>query len=305
MNTDRSDRATGFDSAQEPPAASFRHTDHMQVQLHATVDGIQRHAPMTWQLSMDREREFYASFIGAGNGDFEIPLIQSLAARRGAVDGLLVYCSDISPTGRAEFLARARTAGVGTAVQQYEIVSFEDPGHRPQRADLLIAADVWHHIERWRDIPDIFNSLVKFQHSVRDRGAGLITLASKRCDRYRLAAHLAAIGLRTVPEPPGEAVAEECALLGLPYRTELVEAHTDLSACFDGEKFQPDQEGRQLLTFLLEVDWDELPEFAKNSVERKLLGITTGNRAATLIRRELYVWIFPDDRTAIAAESLR
>ena len=143
-------------------------------------------------------------------------------------------------------------------------------------------------------MPREFNSLTKFQSTIDHGGVGLITLYSHQSDRYELLAHLHTLGQQTITELPGEEIVDELETLSIRNETSIVDAHTNVATCFQNGAFDPTDEGKLLLSFILRTDWDGLSENLRQNVGEKLSEIVEKNGKPEMIFRDLYVWIFPN-----------
>ncbi|MDO8522150.1 MAG: hypothetical protein Q7S08_02580 [bacterium] len=294
METAENVRTAAFDVRKERFSAFLRNTDQKEIQLQATLHGLQQRAPTTWRKAIDPNQEFRAYFVGAGNGGLEIPFAKAIMDSRGTKNGLSIFCEDVSAPMKEEFLRNAEAAGLTETVKEYAVVPFENPTYAPRRADFSASSHVWYYVQNWKNVPRESNSLAKFQSTIQDGGVGLITLYSRQSDRYEILAYLHSLGKQSTPELPGEEIIDELQVLNIRSETNIVDAHTNVSACFQSGEFNPTDEGKLLLSFILRTYWNVLSEDVKASVGRKLTEITERNGRLQMIFRDLYVWIFPN-----------
>ncbi|QQG37771.1 MAG: hypothetical protein HYS26_04070 [Candidatus Kaiserbacteria bacterium] len=291
MSTGEAVRTGAFNAARERFAVFLRNTDQKEVQLDATLSGIQRMAPAAWSKLRNSEQLFRIYVMGAGNGGLELPLLKSFIAERGTKDNISISCEDVSQTMASEFNTNAITAGLSDIVSDYQVIPFEDPSHDPPLSDFSMSSHVWYYIQDWRNTPKETNTLQKFANSLDTNGVGLITIYSSTSDRYELLAELHKHTAQPAPELPGEEIVAELAKLNIENQSEIVNAHTDVSSCFQDGAFSPNRDGKLLLSFILRTDWERLPEAAQRGIGERLAEIVRRNGRAEMVFRDLYIWL--------------
>ena len=150
MDTGEDMRTAAFDTRKERFATFLRNTDQKEVQLEATLHGLQQRAPNAWTKATDPTQEFRAYFVGAGNGGLEIPFAKSVIESRGTKNGFSIFCEDVSAPMKEEFLRNAEAAGLTETVKEYEIVPFENPAYAPRSADFSVCSHVWYYVQNWK-----------------------------------------------------------------------------------------------------------------------------------------------------------
>jgi hypothetical protein len=265
----------------------LKNTDQKRVEVEVILSNLQRHAPNAWAKATRSRLPFVVYSMGAGNGRMEIPLIKRFADTHKT--NLSVFCDDISPVMRKKFMASAEAANVAGIVSGYRVIDFEDPAYTPPTADLSISSHVWYYLKHWasagRD-----NSLLKFQRTIRPGGAGVITLYSARSDRYKLLSLYHELG-GSPPEAPSEEVERKLVEVGIAYAVDNDKSFTNMSSCFEGGRFFPNEVGRKMLSFIFRTDWNLLPEPTRRQLGQTLTKICDRNGSASLEQRDTYIWL--------------
>jgi hypothetical protein len=278
-----------FDHHKEWFAAFLRNTTQKEMQKQATLSLLQFELPDVWQRIQDPQYRFVSVFVGAGSGGTEIPLIEELGKIRGSLNNFSTFCEDPAPEMKKEFFLNAKDKIV---IEEYSLKSFEDPSYSPPQADLVLASHIWYFIKRWKGVEKKDNTLVKFASLLTERsGVGIITLQSQMSDRYTLNAY-GALLRGTDREVVAEEIVDELKRLGIHHRITMVESRLNVESCFQQEQFDPNNEGKCLLSFLIFTSWDELPFEAKEGVKEKFLSQVNNNGKKELILRDLQIAIY-------------
>ncbi len=292
--TESTTRQSAFQNHKEWFAAFLKNTDQKAVQKKVILQSLQTNFPYIWQKIQDPTYTFKASFIGVGSGAVEISLVNEWGKAKGAQNHFEIFCEDPSLQMRDEFFAAAEKGGIKEHVVEYSLIPFEDATYVPPQADLALASHVWYYIKSWRGVERSNNALVKFAQIFSERsGVGLITLHSRTSDRYEISSDYAShFGLEA--ELAGEEVDAELNNLGIQHKCEIVESHLNIESCFDHSIFNPNEEGKQLLSFILRAPWDLLSEEVQDRAKRIILSQVQANGKEELILRDCYIWISPN-----------
>lgn len=281
-----------FQSHSEWFEAFLRNTDQKQVQTQTTLQGLQRLFPESWDgVVTNGFKPFSILCVGVGNGGFEIPLIQEIILRRGTSNGISIYCEDVSPQLRDAFYKAAKTSSIDGLVKEYRQEAFEDPLYQPPSVDFATAAHVWYYIPEWQRVDTGKNTLMKFARSISEKhGVGLITMHSETSDRFQLKSKYSPrIGQKT--EAFGEEVVEELNRLGLHVNHQVVDAHLDLASCFQSGRFDPTEEGADLLSWVFRSSWREFDDQLRQEMSEDIQSLVDKNKKPQLVLRDSYIWI--------------
>jgi len=275
-------------------AEFLKNTDQKKVTQVAILDGLKKYP--VWGRIVDPTATLDLLYIGAGTGGLEIPLTQSLKQMHGNPAYMSVHCMDPSEQMKQGFALAAGQAGLTDCNLDYSIACFEDSGYRPPMADFAVASHVWYYIDSWRGVSEAENSLAKFARSINPGGVGLIALQSATSDNYTIRS-VQSPKIHGTPELSGEEISEELSRLAIPHQSFVIDAHTDVSSCFQGGTFNPTSEGKLLLSFILRSNWyrptedDEVNQQIREDVGRQLTEIVGKNSAEQMIFKDRYMWI--------------
>jgi len=282
--------APAFQEHKEWFAAFLKNTDQKEVQKQTTLSLLQDHFPELWARIKDADYPFTSVFVGAGSGGMEIPLLKEFAKARGSAAHFSTYCEDPSLEMKKEFFASIN-GETESQIAEYSSLPFDDAAYLPPKADLALASHVWYFIKDWKGVEKERNTLAKFASIISDpSGAGVMTLQSKSGDRYKLNAFCASL-LGKDKEIVAEEITAELQRLGIPFQTMLIESRLDVSSCFDRGLFNPNEEGKALLSFLLFTSWDELSEVTQEKMKTHFISLVKTYGKEELVLRDLHIWI--------------
>ena len=263
-------------------------TDQKIVLRERILDAL-KEKPL-WEQIEDPNKDLSLLLVGVGNGGIELALLKDLENTRGSNIRFSAYCEDPSEQMKVEFYQNAKEAGVASTIKEYSLLNFEDPRYQPSSADFVLASHVWYYCKEWQKVPYEQNSLAKFYHLINPNGIGLIALQSCTSDRYAFLSGYSQFIGQTL-DVAGEDLAAEYDRLSIPYKIEIVEAHTSLKNCFQNGQFNPNLQGKHLLSFLLRTWWDDIPlEIQEKLIEHILLLVKT-NKAEEFIFRDVFIWL--------------
>ncbi|NTU73696.1 hypothetical protein HGB07_06050, partial [Candidatus Roizmanbacteria bacterium] len=230
-------------------------------------------------------------YMGAGNGGLEIPLTRDFITLKGVAENINIYCQDALSYMRDRFYEMTKKAQLHERVKEYQVYPFESPNCTLPDADFALSSHVWYYISNWKNVKPKQNTLLKFVKSIKKKkGVALITLQSRASDRYRLRSHFLNefVGQK---EEVGEHISTELLQLGIKHDAIPMEAHINVSSCFVNDAFNPNEEGKLLLSFIIRDSWDDQPVYIKEQVSRDLEKIVARNGKTEMILRDLYIWI--------------
>jgi hypothetical protein len=279
-----------FSSKQEWFNAFLRATDQKIVLKEAILTKLQGY-PTLWENIVNQKVPFSFLFVGAGNGGIEIPLMETLIEKRGTAQNFSVYCEDPSIEMKNGFY-QAADDSVATTIKEYSLLPFEDRAYEPPQADFVMASHVWYYVSMWRNVRRDDNSLNKFALAISPDGVGLITLHSKTSDRFALLQAYA----KTISAPVdvcGEDVCAALQSLDVAHQNSIIVSRTSLKNCYKKRRFDPNEEGKKLLSFLLRTSWDSLSPKQKRIVENKLEDLVSKNKKEELLFRDSLIWVKP------------
>jgi hypothetical protein len=281
------EKIPAFQDRKEWFLAFLRNTDQKEQQKKGTLEILQTLYPHVWERIQDRNYPFVSLFVGAGSGGVEIPLIEEFKKERGG--DFSVFCEDVSFQMKEEFFANA--GPIQKQIEEYSLLPFEDENYLPPQADFAIASHVWYFIKNWKGVENEKNSLVKFAALTGDReGGGLITLQSKKGDRYHFNSLCASL-VGKQKELVAEEVAAELDRLGIDYRIFEIESRVNVSSCFKEGKFDPKEEGKCLLSFLTFEYWDNLSSDVKERISQEFLSKIKIYGKEEIVFRDLQICI--------------
>ena len=273
--------------------AFLRNTDQKPVQLAATLKGLRTEFPAVWSRVMSPDKEFHGVFIGAGNGVPERMLVKEMITARGSSSGINVYLMDTSQQLGLEYLMAVQgDEQLSGITREYQIHSFESDNYSiPHPADIALASHVFYYI------PIDEANLKKFSDGISPQGVGLITLQSETSDNFAIRSKYSPKVYPGSEERYGEEISEVLDASGIDYKSQVVECHTDISSCFDERGgFNPNVEGKLLLSFLLRASWDTVSPAIQHELAKDLSVIAEKNKLVgyekpTMVFRDLFVWI--------------
>jgi SAM-dependent methyltransferase len=274
-----------FTTESESFTSFLRHTDQKSVTQRAIIYGLQNYFPSLWKRVKDPGYDLNILYVGVGNGGVEIPLTKQLSEARGGIEGSIrVYCEDPSVQMREQFYVAAQEAGISALVQEYRLERLED--YHPRSVDLAIMSHVMYYVEDWD------NAFLKLADSVREReGVVLVTLQSEKSDNFQIRTRFSPRVHPGTQEHYGEEITAALDRLGIRHLSYIVDAHTDVSECFQEGKLNPTVVGKHLLTFILRSPWDALRDEIKEGLAKCLSDIVENNHKQIMIFRDLYIWI--------------
>ena len=278
-----------FQDRKEWFAAFLKNTDQKETQKKGTLLVLQTVFPSLWERIQNPRYPFTSIFVGAGSGGMEIPLMKEIGKIRGE-PSFTVFCEDPSSEMRDLFFLNADSE-IQKQVAEYNLLPFEEETYQPPQADFVLASHVWYFIKNWKGVEKERNALVKFTSLFEEKkGGGLITLQSQTSDRYCLNAACAEL-LGKKKELVAEEIALELERLGIDHQILQIESHLNVSSCFEAGRFNPNDEGKCLLSFLLFTSWEDLPSDVKERMKEEFLSKVKTNGKEELILRDLQICI--------------
>ena len=91
----------------------------------------------------------------------------------------------------------------------------------------------------------------------------------------------------------GEDIVSELCCLGVEHDAVIIESHTSLLSCFQNGVFNPQEEGKHLLSFFLRSPWDGHSAEVQELIKAKILSLVQANGKEELIFRDCFLWINP------------
>lgn len=268
---------------------AFLEATDQKVVLREKILSALKDKPL-WKQIENPNKEVSLLFIGVGNGGVEIPLMKDLSQARRSNEHFSVYCEDPSEQMKKEFYQNAKDAGIESMIKEYSHLNFEDSCYQPGSADFILASHVWYYCKEWRSVPYEKNSLAKFYNLIKPNGVGLIALQSNTSDRYTFLSHYSDF-VGQEYDVAGEDLTAEYDRLSIPYKTEIVEAHTSLKNCFQNGRFNPNQEGKYILSFFLRTWWDDIPQETQEKLIQRILFLVTINGKEEFVFRDIFIWL--------------
>ncbi len=295
---EKSKQQDAFTAHAEWFGAFLRHTDQKLVTKKAILEGIQTNFPKLWGKIATPEQPLNLLYVGVGNGGLEIPLTKEFIKAHSTADNINVFCEDPSEEMMKGFNQKANDEGLSDNIKAYDLNPFESEEYKPpeEKADLAIASHVWYYVNGWRDVPKDENSLTKFANTIAQDGVGLIALQSQTSDNFAIRS-VQSPRIHNTNELAGEEVVAELDKLGIEHKQVIIESHTDVSQCFQDGVFNPTDEGKLLLSFILRADWDKLTgnsekdNETREMVAKKLTEIVETNQKLEMVFRDSYIWI--------------
>ncbi len=283
-----------FQSHKEWFQTFLKNTDQKIVLRKAILRNLQSQFPHLWEKIQNPNQDFVFGFIGVGNGGVEIAFLQDCAKARGDQSLFRTFCEDPSLQMKEAFFSTIQEQGIEDLIVNYDLHPFEDPAYIAPQVDFALASHVWYYIKNWKQVFSPENSLTKFANMVTERGGvAMIALHSNTSDRYAISSDYLAT-LQFAPELAGEEVIEELCRLGIPHRCEIVESRLNMQSCFEYDHFYPNEEGKQLLSFLLRAHWETLSSEIQERAKQIILSQVELNGQKQLILRDCHIWIAKD-----------
>lgn len=280
------EKIPAFQDRKEWFLAFLRNTDQKEQQKKGTLEILQSLYPTVWERIQDQSYPFVSLFAGAGSGGVEIPVIDEFLKLRGS--SFSIFCEDPSLEMKEEFFANAGNS-IQSLIKEYSLFPFEDENYLPPQVDFAMASHAWYFIKNWKGFEKEKNSLVKFASLIGERnGAGLITLQSNKGDRYHYNGLCASL-IGKQKELVAEEVVAELDRLGIEYQIVELESHVNVSSCFKKGKFDPDEEGKCLLSFLTFEIWDDLPFDVKERMAQEFESKISDYGKEEMVFRDLQI----------------
>lgn len=296
----RENQQTPFTTQAEAFGAFLRNTDQKQVQHVAVLEGLQSY-PDIWERANTEGSEFRALYVGVGTGGLEIPLtMEFVKARGGNHKGITIDCVDPSAQMESQFRANAAKVGIADRINSYVRLPFESSEYQAPTADLAIASHVLYYVGNWgvnqdgsQKVPFDDNALVKLARAVKERGGvAHIALQSIHSNNTQLRIEWSP-RITGNQEIYGEQITTELKRLNISYKSQVIEARTKVSSCFQNGQFNPTPEGEKILTFITRAPggWNELDNATKQEFGRDMSQIVEENQEEILYFRDTYIWI--------------
>ena len=121
-------------------------------------------------------------------------------------------------------------------------------------------------------------------------GVALLSIGSELSDSHTLRRALMPI-LHGLDEPTAEEVIQEAERLRLSFWSEIRNSSLVVDSMFDRSgRLVPSSLGKALLSFLLRVDWEALPESRKQRVAEVIQDLVRQNGQRRLCFLDSYIW---------------
>ena len=272
------------------------HFNGKRLGTKVTPEHLQEKFPALWSKITDPSQPVDILFIGAGNGIYEVPLITNFAHIRGESNGMSVYCMDPSQKLHEQFVQNAQSQGVAGTVKGYAETTFEDPSYHPPKADLAVASHCWYYVPDGEGTSPETNPLVKFAQAIKPGGAGLIALQSETSDNFKFRREFTPkVHGRSVTEKSGEDIERQLDTLGIVHEGVDVKAETDMTPIFPQGTFDPTEEGKKILSFMVREEWDKLTPELQGEIKARLTETVKRNVEETdknvMYFRERFIWM--------------
>jgi len=230
------------------------------------------------------------SIYGGGTGISEI---QAVAALSGGQLGLLHY-EDPSLEVAHMFRRNMLKHNLDIPVDM-SLLPLEHPDYSPpEETDFSLAMHMLYYVQGWRSTDDLQNPLRKMYNSLSDDGTGLAIVQSAQSDNYIFRNEfLPKVHGTEVAALRGEEICDALHKMNIPHRSEVVDCFTSVDHCFsDSDAFDPNSEGKKLLSFLIRSEWDQVPpdlqqQIGEHMTERT--NVVDGKRA--MVFRDSYIWM--------------
>lgn len=303
-----------FDEHPEYSEAFYNASNQKEQSVKEVIEGIHRYPTLIDKLR-NHNRPFKVLLLGQGAGRLEIPVIHSLVEERGTETGVQIDCVEPSQRANKMFSNGLYEAGLSDIVIKPYEKGFEEfePEHE---YDLALSSQSFQYIENWGPRSDNRqhkenNPIAKFRKIVGKEGVGIVLIQSAIGDVGDLR-RICNIGLKymnpDIDPLKGtlERTAEDFGLdlfsLYLGSRFTNVDYQLNVFKHLfpdsvqhpDSAIFNPTQEGKNLLTFLIRTDWDKLPQETKDKLLDTVIfpNIFTTNFAADFIwGRDKCIWL--------------
>ena len=282
-----------FRDRREWLAAAARYSNQKIVEQKAIWQELQNSFPEVWERLKDHNYNFTAIFIGAASDSIEVSLMQDFLQARGTEENLEFFAQNISPLMREDFYTHASKLGLADLVKAYDLYRFEDSRYQPPQCDFALASHCWAYISGWRNERTSANSLAKFVDLLKPSSVGLINLQSNKSDPFLLLSNYLSIE-NTYSESSSEDVIYELDKLGIPYQVNTIDASTDISSCFKNNIFEPNTDGKMLLSNWLHTWWDDLSTKSQTQIGKDLSLLIKKNGQEKLILRHAFIWLSTD-----------
>ncbi|KKU20033.1 MAG: hypothetical protein UX30_C0005G0074 [Candidatus Saccharibacteria bacterium GW2011_GWA2_46_10] len=265
----------------------------------AILEWLKDFPPGLWQRLQDPTVPFSVLYVGAGNGGIELPLTGRFLQARDSYANFEVHCEDPSAEMEAQFREALQAVErsfpdslVSPRLVDYAVIPFEDPAYIPPEADFALASHVWYYIGNHNDRKSIEDSLLKFARAIKSDGAGLITVQSQASDRFKLRSLYLELTDPSETELSGEELSQTATLVDIRHNLSTITSEVNLSSCFDQNgDFNPNDEGKLILSFILRADWDGLDPGVQAAVSAKILRLCYVNAGQHLKFIDSAIWI--------------
>ena len=214
--------------------------------------------------------------MGAGDGKVEIPVLQKLVSQRGSVDNLRVLCVDPDEKGKAQFLDKLGESGLGDVNVEYHAERFDDHDFGDEKFDFVLANQAFQYIGH--NQARTTEELVRFKSLIAERGLVAIVMLTSKGDvtevRRMLSCAMIVGGTEKRIDWGADTLGLYASMAKIPYTFTRFPWQLDISSWFEGhtgelalseapDVFNPDIDGKSLLSFLGRESWDDIQEREK------------------------------------------
>lgn len=267
-------------------------SDQKEATARTTLRMLATQAPWLHDKLTDPSYPFRMTILGAGDAQGELSLAATVALKRGGRNGaeesqvhpLEIYAEDPSAEMEVSFHENANKKGIKDLVKAFNHRKIEDPSYTPPDSDLVTLSQVMYYLNNWTDgdkDDPAKNPLRKAIRAVEERdGMVAVAIQSPHSHTYQLRSKFSPM-LHNKSEYSGNNVLE--AIEGIRqenadrfrYGWSFSEAKLNISDCFDEKGFEPNPQGKELLSFIFRMPWDEIPTATQRLIGEEIVDIVT------------------------------
>lgn len=270
-----------FDNHPEFFETFDRESNQKKKEAQGIINGIKNYPDLIAKIQ-DKTKPFRVLLVGPAGGKVEIPVLSYITGLRGGQENIAIQGVDPAVQSNAQFISNLHASGlddldVAWHNGNFESFSSSDP------YDLVLAVQAFQYIGEWlqdsRSVTEN-NSLSKMKDLAGDKGVAAIVIQSAEGDVnvVRNMSHITqtVTGKGKSHEPSSEDIAARMWAIGASGKYSRVNWVLNISSLFPRHQgnflpdedaadfFEPDETGKQLLSFLEREVWEETSEEYRN-----------------------------------------
>ncbi|MCL5429910.1 MAG: hypothetical protein M1504_00345 [Candidatus Marsarchaeota archaeon] len=274
-----------FDTRSDFYENYLNHTDQKKVASNYIAMALDR---------LPEKHDIDVLCLGGGSGDGDIRVLANMPLR--IREKLNISYIDPSAAMYQKFAENLKTANLDKNLDMIHIKKFESSSCRPKKADIILALNSFYFIKGWKRSRNGNNPLNKMFGLLNDNGIAIIVLRSEKSPHTMLK-KLAGGGKTTSTQ-----LKESLKACGLPYYSEEVTSHIDITDCFDKDlEFVDSAKSYKLLSFIFGDRWKSISGTKKTAIIQEMKKYARKEAGSLYIESiHEYVWIRKEPEVQLA-----